>query len=403
MKALKSILSVEVISIIVLSILTISNSRYFLNDKSTILISAATLVLKNRGFRVEVVSLGLGRNTTSNIILLNSHNTDQEQQQSHLFYIVDHTRTEVNEKTSLPVGIQNNPTNTKPDNRINIAFVKPIFTAAAYNNAFYIFYNKYRNVPNNVNITSDLYLLTSNVNSSRIGTIKSVFAMFQLLNNLKQISHDSRITILTDVDVDNGSIFMKNGDNAYNIIILGHQEYVTQQEYDNLRKFVTNGGTMVLLDSNVFYAEVRYDRNNQNITLVKGHEWAFNGKSAWRSVAERWKEETSEWVGSNYLCYLCKITFANDPFEYRHHEEQFITNPDDKILLNYNASMSEYKLPSTVKKPTIAAYELHYHSGKVIALGIYSDDIISNGTFNRYFDSLLLPSDKEHGSRLKVL
>ena len=32
--------------------------------------------------------------------------------------------------------------------------------------------------------------------------------------------------------------------------------------------------------------------------------WAFNGKSAWKSVDERWKNETSQWVGSNYLCAI---------------------------------------------------------------------------------------------------
>ena len=38
-----------------------------------------------------------------------------------------------------------------------------------------------------------------------------------------------------------------SSNNAYDIIILGHQEYLTQQEYDNLRHFVANGGTMIIL------------------------------------------------------------------------------------------------------------------------------------------------------------
>jgi hypothetical protein len=38
----------------------------------------------------------------------------------------------------------------------------------------------------------------------------------------------------------------------------------------------------------------------------------------------------------------------------------------------------------------IATYELNYQKGKVIALGIYSDDIIVNGGFDKYFDSLLV-------------
>jgi hypothetical protein len=223
--------------------------------------------------------------------------------------------------------------------------------------------------------------------------------------------------LLTDGDVDNGIIFEKNDGrsdlitinssssagssnstnnyiNAYDVIVLGHQEYVTQREYDNLKQFVANGGTLIILDGNVFYAQVRYDRNTYTITLVKGHGWAFNGKSAWRSVSERWAKETSQWLGSNYLCYSCDIRFTNDPFEYRHHEEQYITNPNDIILMNYNASLSHYPIQM---RPVIATYELNYQKGKVIALGIYSDDIISNGRFDRFFDSILL----QYASKVK--
>jgi hypothetical protein len=52
---------------------------------------------------------------------------------------------------------------------------------------------------------------------------------------------------------------MNNNNNKTNrndILILGHQEYVTQQEYSNPKKFVANRGTMILLDGNVFYAQV---------------------------------------------------------------------------------------------------------------------------------------------------
>ncbi|MGB8934712.1 MAG: N,N-dimethylformamidase beta subunit family domain-containing protein [Candidatus Nitrosopolaris sp.] len=196
----------------------------------------------------------------------------------------------------------------------------------------------------------------------------------------------SNITVLTDTDADNvNSLFFTNGTSKYDILILGHQEYVTQQEYDNLKHFVSNGGTLVLMDGNVFIAQVIYDRNTHTITLVKGHGWAYNGKSAWKSVGERWRNETSQWIGSNSFCFSCYVTFANNPFQYRHHEEQYLTNPNDLILLNYHASTS-------IKQPKIgvATYELNYQKGKVIALGIYSDDIIANGEFDKYFDSLLV-------------
>ena len=73
----------------------------------------------------------------------------------------------------------------------------------------------------------------------------SGFAMIYLLGNLKWISPDSKISFLTDQDVDGGSIFQGDGSNAFDVVILGHQEYVTQKEYDNLKQFVAEGGTMI--------------------------------------------------------------------------------------------------------------------------------------------------------------
>ncbi|PWU82476.1 MAG: hypothetical protein DLM72_01785 [Candidatus Nitrosopolaris wilkensis] len=209
--------------------------------------------------------------------------------------------------------------------------------------------------------------------------------------------------MLTDADVDNGSIFKNDGtgsfdtnSNAYDVIILGHQEYVTQQEYDYLKNFVSNGGITILLDSNIFYAQIRFDSTTDTVTLVKGHGWAFNSGSAWKSVSERWAKETSQRVGSNYLCYSCDITFAYDPWEYNHHEEQYVTNTNDKILMNYNASLLHYPIPSL--RPVIAAYELNYQKGKVISFGIYSDDIITNEKFDQYFDNLVLQNTPQKQS-----
>src|SRR5215831_11886035 len=282
---------------------------------------------------------------------------------------------------------------------MRMALVEPTFTAAAYHNSFYVFYQKNSHVPAETNITNDLSLLSSRVIKYPTITpttkVHSAFAMLSLLKNFKLVSPGSNIIVLTDADVDDGLIFENRGgeknvdtdNNAYDVIILGHQEYVTQQEYNYLKKFVSNGGTMLLLDGNVFYAQIKFDRNTSPVTLVKGHGWAFNGRSAWKSVAERWTKETSEWVGSNYLRYSCDITFANDPWEYQHHEEQYITNHNDKILMNYNASLIHYPIPSL--RPIIATYELNYQKGRVISLGIYSDDIITNESFDKYLGNLV--------------
>jgi hypothetical protein len=296
------------------------------------------------------------------------------------------------------------------DKDIDIAFIKPSFTAAAYHHSFYVFYTLYRNTPARKNVTADLTLLTSKVTTETTDSSPSAFTMSYLSKNIKSLIPKSKIDMLTDADVDTGNIFTtKNKSNKYDILVIGHQEYVTHQEYNNLRHFVRSGGTMIILDGNIFYAEVKYDRNTQTVTLVKGHGWAFNGISAWKSVSERWKEETSEWVGSNYLCYSCSIIFDNDPFEYKHHEEQYITNPNDVILFNYGASIPSHNKPSLKPsslhsllastgdaggdistKRIIATYELSYQKGKVIALGIYADDIITNNIFDKYFDNLLL-------------
>jgi hypothetical protein len=184
-------------------------------------------------------------------------------------------------------------------------------------------------------------------------------------------------------------MFAENGTSKYDVIILVHQEYVTQQEYNNLKQFVANGGTMILFDGNVFYAEVKYDEESKKISLVKGHGWAFNGKSAWKSVSERWANESTEWIGSNYLCcYADIVNFANNPFNSTHNEEQYITNPNAKILLDYNATLIKR---GNVSHPKIATYEYDYKKGKVIGLGLYSDDILwsNNERFMRFFDSLL--------------
>jgi hypothetical protein len=278
---------------------------------------------------------------------------------------------------------------------MNIALVEKTFTKAAYDHSFYIFYKLHSHTPTGVNITTDTDLLSRRVTDHQTPEGEVSSPMPYLLKHIKRLTPKSNVTLLTDADVDNGSIFTKEGNNIYGVIILGHEEYVTQQEYNNLKKFVSNGGTLILLDGNVFYAEVKYNRDTKVLTLVKGHNWAFNGKSAWRSVGERWLNETSQWVGSNYLCCFNDIVrFANNPFGYAHDEEQYITNPKAKIILDYNATLSKSPTKKEIfNKVPVATYELDYKKGKVIAFGISSSDIIAthnHHTFDRFFDSILL-------------
>ena len=94
--------------------------------------------------------------------------------------------------------------------------------------------------------------------------------LYQIVNHLKWLIPKSTIDVLGDEDVHNGSLlFSSNGTNLYDLIMLQHQEYVSQQEYDNLKRFVSNGGVLMLLTGNVFYGEVEYDEKTNTIKTGK--------------------------------------------------------------------------------------------------------------------------------------
>ena len=96
---------------------------------------------------------------------------------------------------------------------------------------------------------------------------------------------------------DQGKIFNADGTNAYDVLFLFHNEYLTRAEYDNFKKFVTNGVTIVFGDGNALYAEVAYHKNNNTISLVSGHNRNFDqNRTAWKGPAEKWLDETREWM-----------------------------------------------------------------------------------------------------------
>jgi hypothetical protein len=316
---------------------------------------------------------------------LNSENTGLQNNTAinmqHQQFSGDSSGTALNSENT---GLQNNTAiNMQHKNSKNIAFIERTFSVAAYNEAFYLFYSTNTNIQSNT--TKYINLLSSKV-------IKKYPLLPEhqiIIDHIKWLRPQSNITLLTDEDAHNkSSLFMSNGTNKYDVILYGHNEYNTQEEYNNLRQFVANGGTIIFLGANMFFTEVKYDPKSQTITLVKGHSWEFNGTSAQRSVVERWANETTEWVGSIFCdCWEDDIIFGNNPFGYMHNEEQFITNPKAKIILDYNATENG----ASPKDFKIATYELNYKKGKVITLGLMTtNDLFNNVKFNRFFDSLLL-------------
>src|SRR5215216_1653852 len=220
-----------------------------------------------------------------------------------------------------------------------------------------------------------------------------------------------QIADITDKEVHEGDIFDSDGNNAYDMLFLFHQEYVTQAEYDNLKKFVVqNGGTIVFNDANIFTVEVKYDSVDNTVMLVRGHGWAYDdgssgSRGAWRAESERWFNENQQWVGSNFIEIPANdegVTFSNNPFNYSHSEEQIVTNPNDEIIFDFGVMEDvSYEIdkddeirdnmqhfPDFGK---VAAYEMISGKGKVINIGIFAHKLEDNEAFLNFYDEEILP------------
>ena len=298
-----------------------------------------------------------------------------------------------------------------------IAIVNPTFTEAAYSrHAFYTFYGKYSFIPIQKDVKTDLdmlnpyiqYRYNEYINPHRSVDIANLSLhtptdhgndyILSLASHLRKIMPHALITIIRDEDINNGYIFTSNDagkknnnskNNAYDLLILAHDEYATQTMYNNYKRFVSNGGSILALDGNIFYAEIKYNKNNNTITFVKGHSWQFDGKSAKRDIKERWFNQNREWVGSNFLesTISDNITFKNNPFNYTHFEENFVNNPNDKILVNYDAVIAKN---NPFVGSIVATYELDFGKGKVIMIGLYGQRLVYNEAFLRFLDGLIL-------------
>jgi hypothetical protein len=164
----------------------------------------------------------------------------------------------------------------------------------------------------------------------------------------------------------------------------------------------------------LFYAEVEW-LGGDKVQFVKGHGVAYdklNQNAYYGYPLERWAAETSNWLGSNYLhpqiaysterklVYL-PILYINMPFNGHSHEDQVVTNSDDRIIFNYGAthamvnavdpntvpwylpSFSTYKNP-----PQVCTYWKHYGYGRVIIFGLYSDQsgLLSDPKYLKFID-----------------
>ena len=164
-------------------------------------------------------------------------------------------------------------------------------------NQFYAFYGLYeRSTALGDNRTTNLDMLTAEIPMERD---REFFLNF--VEHVKEFVANATVTIIRDEDVHHGYIFRPDGSNAYDTLFLLHDEYVSDEGYNNYKRFVSNGGTIVFLNGNMFYAQVRYDPKMCTVTLVKGHDWIFDGKAVTKADHEAYFDDKKEWVGSNFL------------------------------------------------------------------------------------------------------
>lgn len=128
-----------------------------------------------------------------------------------------------------------------------IAFIYPLFTQAAYSkNGFYDYYLK----------KCDSKCLTVEIPTQFSG---GAYASTGGATMLYFLNYE----LLTDVDIDKNPAILKK----YDRIIILHNEYVTQKEFNA----ITKHKDVVYLYPDALYAMVKSDYKTNTITLQKGH------------------------------------------------------------------------------------------------------------------------------------
>lgn len=136
-----------------------------------------------------------------------------------------------------------------------MAVIKPTFTIAAYQpRGFYDYYRK--------QCEEECLTVTLDPKSET-----SIMSYAGSNNGLNAILSNASVDVLTDEQVSNDPSILEE----YQRVIVLHNEYVTQAEFDA----ITNHPNVFYLYPNSLYALVSYNTTNQTITLEEGH--GYNG------------------------------------------------------------------------------------------------------------------------------
>jgi len=284
-----------------------------------------------------------------------------------------------------------------------VAAIKPIFTSTPYSQyeygSFYAFYQKYFGATGN--ITTDLDWLNTSVISG-MGYNDGwghTSPLYSFLSSKEATScglvRGKNLFMISDINVSDGALFDSSGNRLFDAAIIGHQEYVTQSEYDQLRHFVASGGLLIAISSNEFYARVAYNPVTMAETFVVGHGgFNYNGHTAWYGKPGRTPWNSSGWFGSVFCCFhkyhyngaivntsnpvggLLKTYYGDNLFQdYTYHEENAVSNLTDTAIV---ATFNHLGL-------TVASYVHYYGRGAVACFCVFGEDIIAYDSAAQFF------------------
>jgi len=180
--------------------------------------------------------------------------------------------------------------------------VAPIFTKTAYANpGFYDYYTNQcdESCIDSIPIRYELPMAyTSSVSAIKVLTMLGY-------------------TIITDIEIEKDPNILKKFDK----VIILHNEYVTQNEFDA----ITNHPKVLYLYPNALYAKIKYDPQKNTITLIRGHgypsseikngfDWKFdNTPLEYDFGCQDWKFYEIE-NGVMLNCYPSSLIVKNKEF-----------------------------------------------------------------------------------------
>lgn len=294
-----------------------------------------------------------------------------------------------------------------------LAFVIPTFTLtpyASFRHSFYEFYVKYNHA--DTLIRTGLNLLRTHVvgnwSSPAVNDEKSLYTFLtsKVASSCGLVMGQNLKTI-DDLQVHDGGLFAGNT-RQYDVLILGHEEYVTRAEYNQFKHFVASGGRIVEMSGNTFWAEVNYTKSTGIETFVAGHGFVFNGVYAWRSTYQPFDKESIGWLGSAFapgtprlhgsilnrashigeaLRSLFHSDFAFTNYTYPHNEVNYVGNfTNTQIIASFFLAHASNGSSST-KMPLLPvdSYAHRYIRGEVVCLCVFGENLILHDEGAQFF------------------